>query len=132
MATARALKHLFGGAMRQAGIVAAAGVYALDHHVERLADDHARARRLAEGLAAAGLPSTPSGRDELRPDRRRAARAHQGGGAERVHRGGGRLVRHDPPDTLRAVTHLDISDDDIDRRSHRAPCTGSACPRLRP
>ncbi len=49
-------KHLFGGAMRQAGIVAAAGVYALDHHVERLADDHARARRLAEGWHAAGLP----------------------------------------------------------------------------
>ncbi|MEX0851616.1 MAG: threonine aldolase family protein, partial [Gaiellaceae bacterium] len=48
-------KHLFGGAMRQAGIVAAAGVYALDHHVHRLADDHARARRLAEGLDAAGL-----------------------------------------------------------------------------
>ena len=39
-------KHLFGGAMRQAGIVAAAGVYALDHHVDRLAEDHARARRL--------------------------------------------------------------------------------------
>jgi len=44
-------KHQFGGAMRQAGIVAAAGVYALEHHVERLADDHARARRLAEGIA---------------------------------------------------------------------------------
>ena len=42
--------------MRQAGIVAAACVYALDHHVERLADDHARARRLGEGLYAAGAP----------------------------------------------------------------------------
>jgi Fe(3+) dicitrate transport protein len=42
--------------MRQAGIVAAAGVYALDHHVERLADDHARARRLGEALSAAGVP----------------------------------------------------------------------------
>ena len=41
--------------MRQAGIVAAAGVYALDHHVDRLAEDHARARRLAEGLHAAGV-----------------------------------------------------------------------------
>jgi threonine aldolase len=48
-------KFLFGGAMRQAGIVAAAAVYALDHHVDRLADDHRRARRLAEGLAEAGL-----------------------------------------------------------------------------
>ena len=53
---ARRFKHLFGGAMRQAGIVAAAGVYAFDHHIERLAEDHARAKRLAEGLAEAGLP----------------------------------------------------------------------------
>ncbi len=43
-------KHQFGGAMRQAGIIAAAGVYALDHHVERMADDHTNARRLAEGI----------------------------------------------------------------------------------
>ena len=42
--------------MRQAGVIAAAGLYALDHHVERLADDHARARRLGEGWHAAGLP----------------------------------------------------------------------------
>ena len=53
---ARRFKHLFGGAMRQAGIVAAAGLYALEHHVERLAEDHVNARRLAEGLADAGLP----------------------------------------------------------------------------
>jgi threonine aldolase len=44
-------KQRFGGAMRQAGILAAAALYALDHHVERLAEDHANARRLAEGLA---------------------------------------------------------------------------------
>jgi len=56
MAAARVEKHRFGGAMRQAGIVAAAGLYALEHNVVRLADDHARARRLAEGWAAAGLP----------------------------------------------------------------------------
>jgi threonine aldolase len=43
-------KQQMGGAMRQAGIIAAGGVYALTHHVERLADDHARARRLAEAL----------------------------------------------------------------------------------
>ncbi len=45
-------KQQWGGALRQAGIVAAAALHALDHHVERLADDHARARRLAEGIAA--------------------------------------------------------------------------------
>jgi threonine aldolase len=46
------LKQQMGGAMRQAGIIAAGGVYALRHHVKRLAEDHANARRLAEGLAA--------------------------------------------------------------------------------
>ena len=55
MHRARIEKHRFGGAMRQAGIVAAAGVYALDHNVDRLADDHARARRLGEAWAEAGL-----------------------------------------------------------------------------
>jgi threonine aldolase len=44
-------KQRFGGAMRQAGIIAAAGVYALRHHVDRLAEDHERARQLARGLA---------------------------------------------------------------------------------
>jgi threonine aldolase len=44
-------KQMWGGALRQAGIIAAAGLYALDHHVERLAEDHENARVLAEGLA---------------------------------------------------------------------------------
>ncbi len=47
-------KQRMGGAMRQAGICAAACLYALDHNVERLAEDHANARHLAEGLAAIG------------------------------------------------------------------------------
>lgn len=46
-------KQRLGGAMRQAGIIAAAGLYALDHHVERLADDHAAARRFADGIREA-------------------------------------------------------------------------------
>jgi threonine aldolase len=44
-------KHMFGGAMRQSGILAAAGLDALDHHIDRLADDHANAKLLAQGLA---------------------------------------------------------------------------------
>ncbi len=48
---ARRYKQMFGGAMRQAGIIAAGALHALDHHVDRLADDHANARRLAKGLA---------------------------------------------------------------------------------
>jgi threonine aldolase len=52
IARARALRRMIGGAMRQAGVIAAAGIVALDTMVERLADDHAVARRLADGLAA--------------------------------------------------------------------------------
>ena len=50
--TARRHRKMLGGGMRQSGILAAAGLYALDHNVARLGDDHARAKRLAEGLAA--------------------------------------------------------------------------------
>jgi threonine aldolase len=52
-------KQMMGGALRQAGIVAAGCLYALDHHVERLAEDHANARRLAEGLEGLGLAVQP-------------------------------------------------------------------------
>ena len=52
---ARRMRKILGGAMRQAGVIAAAGLYALDHHVERLAEDHANAARLAQGLARLGL-----------------------------------------------------------------------------
>jgi threonine aldolase len=54
IATAHRVRKMLGGGMRQAGVLAAAALHALDHHVERLAEDHANARRLAEGLA--GLP----------------------------------------------------------------------------
>jgi threonine aldolase len=105
-------KQMLGGAMRQAGIVAAAGLYALDHHVDRLAEDHARARRLAEGLAE--LPGV-----ELDPalvetnivifavpdaDRLCAAMAADD---VRLSRLDGRRVR--------AVTHLDVDDAGIER-----------------
>jgi threonine aldolase len=53
MAEARIWRKRFGGGMRQVGILAAAGLHALDHHLERLADDHARARRFAEAAAQA-------------------------------------------------------------------------------
>jgi threonine aldolase len=53
---ARRARKMLGGAMRQAGIIAAAGLYALEHNVERLAQDHANAQRLAKGLVELGLP----------------------------------------------------------------------------
>jgi threonine aldolase len=59
MEEANRFKYLYGGAMRQSGILAAAALYALDNHVERLADDHANARRLGDGLADLGLDVLP-------------------------------------------------------------------------
>src|SRR6202789_2649315 len=56
---ARRWRKALGGGMRQAGVLAAAGLYALEHHVQRLAEDHANAEYLAEGLRAAGLQVEP-------------------------------------------------------------------------
>ncbi len=56
---ARRVRKMLGGTMRQVGIIAAAGIHALEHNVERLADDHANAQLLAKGLAAAGLKVDP-------------------------------------------------------------------------
>ena len=99
--------------MRQAGIVAAAGIYALDNHVERLADDHHRAKRLALGLAEAGLAVDPDAVETnfvqidvapLSKEEAMTRLAEQGVGlSATIH-----------PTILRAVTHLDISDEDID------------------
>ena len=108
-------KFLFGGAMRQAGMMAAAALYALDHHVERLAVDHERARRLAEGWHAAGIPVEldrvetnfvqidTSRLDLSRADVLAALRAAGVG-----------LSPTYGPTHIRAVTHLDLDDADID------------------
>ena len=115
IAEARRFKHLFGGAMRQAGIVAAAGVYALDHNVGRLADDHERARRLAEGLHASGAPV------ELEQVETNFVQLDVGRlgltsveGIERLGQAGVGLSGTIRPGVLRAVTHLDVDDADID------------------
>jgi threonine aldolase len=115
MAEARRLKHVFGGAMRQAGIVAAAGVYALDHHVERLADDHARARRLADGLAAAGLPVDPAQTETnfVQLDTRPLGLT-TGEAVERLAAQGVLLSATIHPGILRGVTHLDVDDAGIE------------------
>ena len=122
MRKARRLKHQFGGAMRQAGIVAAAGVYALDHHVERLADDHARARRLAESLSAAGVPI------DLEQVETNFVQVDVGAlgldtadALERLAQNGVGLSATPHPGVLRALTHLDISDGDVDRAAELIP-----------
>jgi threonine aldolase len=120
MSNARRLKHLFGGAMRQAGIVAAAGVYALDNHVERLADDHRRAKRLAQGLAEAGLAVDPD-RVETNFVQIDVAPLTKEEAAARLAEQGVGLSATIHPTILRAVTHLDITDDDIDGALESVP-----------
>jgi threonine aldolase len=107
-------KFRFGGAMRQAGIVAAAALYALDHHVERLAEDHGRARRLAEGLAAAGLAVDPGATEtnfvavDLAPLGISVAEARERVAEQQV------LVSTLRPGVLRAVTYMGVGDEDIE------------------
>jgi threonine aldolase len=120
MASARRFKHLFGGAMRQAGIVAAAGVYALDNHVDRLADDHGRARRLALGLAEAGLAVDPD-RVETNFVQVDVAPLTKEEAMARLAEQGVALSATIHPTLLRAVTHLDVTDEDIDAALEAIP-----------
>jgi threonine aldolase len=121
MVRARVEKHRFGGAMRQAGIVAAAGLYALDHNVERLAEDHARARRLAEGWDERGVPV---GLDRVETNFVQVDVAALGllpmDAIERLAAAG---VGLSPTrgGRLRAVTHLDVSDEDVERALELVP-----------
>ncbi len=103
------VRKMLGGGMRQAGILAAAGLYALEHHVARLADDHRNAERLAGGLAAAGCQVDPW--PETNIVRFRVAEAGQ---IARTLRERGVLVSTIDRQTLRAVTHLDVAAEDID------------------
>jgi threonine aldolase len=110
IARAHRVRKMLGGGMRQAGVLAAAALHALDHHVERLADDHAHARALAEGLA--GLPGVtvqPPQTNivfvDLTPER-------AAGVVERLRAAG---VLCTGLYRLRFVTHLDVSPEDIAR-----------------
>jgi threonine aldolase len=113
---ARRLKHLFGGAMRQAGIIAAAGVYALEHHVARLAEDHEHARRLAQVLAE--LPGVSLNPADVETniiifDVGATGRPAKEIG-ERLEKEGVRVSVMGRT-KLRAVTHLDVSRQDVER-----------------
>lgn len=116
IARARRLRQMLGGGWRQAGLLAAAGLHALDHHVERLAEDHANARHFAQLIAGFGgvrlvyddtqtnlvfFDVAPSGRAAAEVSRRLRER-----GVAMAMRGGS---------TFRAVTHLDVSRADVDR-----------------
>jgi len=103
VATARVWRKRLGGGWRQAGVLAAAGSYALDHHLERLADDHAHARLLAE---AAGLDPATIETNIV------AIATDDAAGLIARCRDGGVLVSAVGPRVVRAVTHLGVSDAD--------------------
>jgi threonine aldolase len=108
--------------MRQAGIVAAAGIYALEHHVDRLAHDHARARTLAEALEGAGVPVDLEQVETnvVQIDAARLGLARTEAFALLADAGVG-LSTTIHPTVMRAVTHLDVTDDDIARASELIP-----------
>jgi threonine aldolase len=118
IADARVWRKRYGAGMRQVGILAAAGRYALAHHVERLADDHARARRLAQALGAdPGLVDT----NIVVLDAAEAATVAAKAREQDV------LVSALGPRFLRLVTHLDVDDDGIERAIEvLAPLVGAA------
>ena len=108
-------KQQMGGAMRQAGIIAAGGVYALRHHVKRLADDHVNAKRLAEGLAT--LPGVSLDPATVETNIVFFDLTGSIGAPAAVERLLSRGVRMGAlgPRTIRAVTHLDVSAQGIER-----------------
>jgi threonine aldolase len=99
-------KQQMGGAFRQSGIVAAGCLYALDHHAERLAEDHENARALADGLAELGLEVVP-------PETNIVIFSAPEGFVERMARHGVELSGT-PDGRVRAVTHLDVKRDAIE------------------
>lgn len=109
-------RKMFGGGMRQAGILAAAALYALDHHVQRLAEDHHHARRLAEAIADldglvinAAAVQTNIVLFEVEPALGTAAAL-----CERLKESGVWMLPVGPQ-MIRAVTHLDVSADQIEQ-----------------
>lgn len=110
---ARRIRKVFGGGMRQAGYMAAAGIYALDHHIERLAEDHVHARRLAEAWRSKDFvkefetPETNilifSIKEHLSPNKI----------VETLHEKGIRCMAISPTQ-IRMVTHLDVSGEMVD------------------
>ena len=110
VARARRIRKLFGGGMRQVGVLAAAALYALDHHVDRLAEDHCNAKLIARAIAGTpGLrldpPEVETNLIWFNVDREAGTAAEVGARLK----DGGVLVHVAGPQRLRACTHLDVS-----------------------
>jgi threonine aldolase len=110
---ARWIRKRMGGGMRQVGILAAAGRHAVREHIDRLADDHARAARLAEALAPFGVVPGPVRTNIVPLDLTKSAL--DGARLSAAARERGVLISVLGPRTARLVTHLDLDDAGVDR-----------------
>jgi threonine aldolase len=110
VAEARRLRRMLGGGMRQSGILAAAALYALDHHRERLVEDHDRARRFARAVQSESLRPRPVETNVVLLE-------HDGDAFTLASRAAeaGVLVHAVAPTRLRAVTHMDATEGDVVR-----------------
>ena len=113
------LRKRLGGGMRQAGGLAAAGLYALEHHIDRLAEDHANARRLAEGLASQGFEIERPPETNMVFFRVPDTQAFQSAIKARD-----LLINPVAEGRFRAVTHLDVDADSIDDALSRIAAAG--------
>lgn len=114
---ARAARKLLGGGMRQVGVLAAAGIVALESMVDRLAEDHARARRLAESLAeVAGIEIAAA---RVRTNILVARIDGAAGFVEHLEQEGVRALAV-AADRVRFVTHREVDDDDVERAARAA------------
>ena len=108
-------RKMFGGGMRQAGIIAAAGIYALDHHIERLKDDHQNARRLAVGLKEfKGVSIDPKHVETNIVIFDVSNTGMTGAQVSEAMKKEGVLIHAFSRTQIRLVTHLDITSEDIE------------------
>jgi threonine aldolase len=110
----RALRKLLGGGMRQAGVIAAAALYALEHHRERLRDDHVRARALAQALGDCPRVTVDLDSVESNIVLARVVRDEDARVLVEELRAAGVLCGAYDRRTVRFVTHLDVGDDDLE------------------
>jgi threonine aldolase len=115
IARARRLRKLLGGGMRQAGVLAAAGLYALDNNIDRLAEDHARARALATALTDCPRVSVDPATVETNIVRAELRRGESAQAVVDELAAAGLLCITLDRRTLRFVTHLDVDDEGLAR-----------------
>ena len=111
---ARRARKAFGGGMRQAGIIAAASLYAFEHHMERLTEDHERARKLADGLRDAGYTVASSETNIVLVESEDPAGLIKALGRAGVLATLGTTPASGRPGTVRLCTHLDVDDEAVE------------------